>query len=1024
MSGKDMASKLRDYGFSKAKSHMSALDEFEVMQAKGVLEANGHAPAGDEPKKATEDESESLGSGFIRRKKKKDDDGASAAKPAPAPAPAPTPAPTPDAVPSPAPEAEAPQAPSVEPDPVPQASAPEAAPEPKAVEAPPAAPLGPIARAMAAKRAAEEAEAAAAAAAAAAAKIPAAEATPAPANPAPTSTEATESVSPEPELAQAEVTPAPSHQVDEEPAGGEPVAASPVESTTESSEQPAGEPAESPAAGPTEPPHVDAVASDAVASADAPASEAAKSDDSAQPTATSPEAVSVPAEEAAGGAKEAEAGAAASGPKAKGNVIGFIDPSTFQSQSNTRRPQSRRIQSRDDVTPDVRPTFGRGPGAGKAAGPRGELTATQLREREQGRFLRRSRPGGPGSGGRGRGGSGGRGRGRGRGRGGFQDAAIVSPLAGTETVIEAPITVGKLAETLKLKSAVVQKMAMERGYGIFNLNNIIDEDTALLLAGEYEVELDIRHEVSAEEQHLDEVRSKRSGIEEDELVDRAPTVAFLGHVDHGKTTLIDKIRETSIADGEAGGITQHIAAYQVHTSSGNTLTVIDTPGHAAFTQMRARGANAVDVIILVVAGDDGVKPSTEEAMAHAKAAGTPVVVAINKKDKPGFNPNQVIQQLMGLELVPEQYGGNTAMFETSGLTGEGLNELLDHVFLMAEAELGLKAHPRGPASGVVLEAEIQQGRGIVAQLLVQDGTLSKGDVILAGEGYGKVKSIQDHNGKTITAAGPATPVAVTGLDALPGVGDEFFVIDQLAKAKEIAQERERTNRAMALAQAAGSNRGLDAFLGKAPSNTSIINLIVRCDVQGTVEVIKNEIQNLKHDEVEFKLVHSGVGPITESDATLAVTSDATLIAFNVGINGKARQEAKQAKVAILRVNVIYELLDTLRDMMEGALSPDLQEEVVGHVEIKRIFKSSRIGAIAGCVVLDGTINRNNRVRLLRDDKVIYQGDLASLKRESEDVREVREGFECGLVLRDYRDIKEGDIVEAFAVKEVKRYLER
>lgn len=1018
MSGKDMASRLRDYGFSKAKSHMSALDEFEVMQAKGVLEANGHEPAGAEPAKPDVDEggAEALGSGFIRRKKKKDPEAAPAPAPeAAAPAPEPVapadPVPAPSAEPAPEPIAQAPEpapaapvspaesapaaaseaapspatepAPAPSPEPAAQApaepaaqpsaeSAPEPAPAP--APAPPAKPKGRIAQAMAEQAAREEAEAAAAAQRAA-------------------------------DIASGKIDPNPA------PA---PEPAAPAEPAAEASPEPAPQPEAAAAA---------QAAGQAAGQAAAPADQPA--DASATPAAA--DATAAPADAAAGaeaGAeKPAEDGAKDGGPKAKGNVIGFIDPSTFQSAPNSRRPQSRRLESRDDVAPDVRPTFGRGPGGGKAAGPRGDLTAAQLREREQGRFLRRSRPGGPGSGGRGRGGGGG-GRGRGRGRGGYQEKNEISPLSGSEAVIEAPITVGKLAETLKLKSSVVQKMAMERGYGMFTLNTIIDEDTAVLLAGEYDVEMEVRREVSAEEEHLDVVRSKRSEIEESELVDRAPTVAFLGHVDHGKTTLIDKIRETSIADGEAGGITQHIAAYQVVTEAGHTLSVIDTPGHAAFTQMRARGANAVDVVILVVAGDDGVKPSTEEAVAHAKVAGTPIVVAINKKDKPGFNPAQVIQQLMGLELVPEQYGGKTAMFETSGMTGEGLDELLEHVFLMAEAELGLKAHPHGPASGVVLEAEIQQGRGIVAQLLVQDGTLNKGDVILAGEGYGKVKSIQDHNGRTITEAGPSTPVAVTGLDALPGVGDEFFVIDQLAKAKEIAQERERTNRAMALAEAAGHNRALDALLGKAPSNTSIINLIVRGDVQGSVEVIKNEISKLKHEEVEFKLVHSGVGPITESDATLAATSDATLIAFNVGVNGKARQEAKQAKVPILRVNVIYELLDTLRDMMEGALAPDLQEEVVGHVEIKRIFKSSRIGAIAGCVVLDGTISRNNRVRLLRDDKVVYQGDLASLKREAEDVREVREGFECGLVLRDYRDIKEGDIVEAYAVKEVKRTLDR
>jgi len=571
---------------------------------------------------------------------------------------------------------------------------------------------------------------------------------------------------------------------------------------------------------------------------------------------------------------------------------------------------------------------------------------------------------------------------------------------------------------------VVIKRAMQEKLGLFTQNALLDDDTAALIAEEFEVELDVRHEVTAEQAVLEELKKKRSEIDDEALVARSPIVAFLGHVDHGKTTLIDKIRETSVADHESGGITQHIGAYKVTNRKGHDVTIVDTPGHEAFTAMRARGARAVDVVVLVVAGDDGVKPSTEEAINHARAAKTPIVVALNKSDKPGFNSAQTIQQLMGFELIPEAYGGQTVIIETSGATGEGIDDLLEHVHLMAEAELGLKAHPTGPASGVVIEAEIQQGRGIVAHLLVQDGTLNQGDVILAGEGYGKVKSMHDDRDDIIASAGPSTPVEVTGLAALPGVGDTFHVIESLAKAKEIALEREKANRAMALAQSRDPSRDLESILGSAPKQVvESINLIVRADVQGSAEVIRHEVDKLKHEEVEVNLIHSGVGPITESDVSLAATSDALLVAFHVGVNGKARQDADRAGLDIRRYNVIYELLDDLRNLMEGALSPEFKEEIQGHVEIRRLFKSSKIGLIAGCYVIDGKILRNSKVRLMRDDAVVYTGELGSLKREKDDAKSVREGFECGIVLKDYRDIREGDVIEAYTLKEVKRTLE-
>ena len=897
MPGKDLAAKLRDFGFSKAKSHMSALDPFELVQAQGLLEANGIAPAeqAEEPadaggglrmkkrkKAAPAEESEGTLGGLpgLKRRKK-------TAEPEPAPvAPAPEPAPVAE---------EAPAAPVAE----------EAAPEP----------------------------------------APAPEAAPAPEEPAAVSEPGTDDASSE----APEPVPTPGPAPEPEPA------------------------------------------------ADAPAAAAPATEDAAP----------APADEAP--AKE-EADAAAR----RGNVVGFIDPSSFQQSSPARsRPDSRRLQSRDDATPDVRPTFGRdrnrqaGP-----TGPRGKMTAAELREREQGRFLRRNRAaGGP------------PGRRSGGQRGGSRDQVTESPYKGGSVSIEEPITMAKLADALSLKSSVVQKRALEQQLGMFTVNATLDTDTATLLAGEFEVELEVKQEVTAEQLMIEDVAKKRSEIEEEHLVERAPTVAFLGHVDHGKTTLIDKIRETKVADKESGGITQHVGAYQVQTKLGHTVTIVDTPGHEAFTAMRARGAKAVDIVVLVVAGDDGVKPSTTEAIAHARAAGTPIVVAINKKDRPEFNANAVIQQLMGAELVPEQYGGSTAMFETSGMTGDGIEELLEHIFLMGESELGLRAHPDGPAAGVVLEAEIQQGRGIIAHLLVQDGTLNKGDVILAGEGYGKVRQIINDRGNTLKTAGPSTPVSVTGLDALPGVGQPFHVIETLAQAKEIAQERERTNRAKMLASKREPSRELEAILGSAPkTEREIINVIVRADVQGSVEVIRQEIEALEHDEVQVKLVHAGVGPITESDVDLASTSDALLIAFHVSVNPKARQAAERGGLVVRRYGVIYELLDDLRRVMEGALKPEFEEEIMGHVEIRRLFKSSKIGLIAGCMVIDGTVKRSSKVRLIRDGSVVYTGQIGSLRREKEEANEVRSGFECGIVLKDFRDIRLDDVIEAYRMKEIKRSL--
>lgn len=947
LSGKDLASKLRDLGFSQAKSHMSTLDSFEVLQVQGVLEAHGMVLKVDDPVK-DEAKVTDAGGGLILRKKRKKKPAASGttvADPAPAPK---APVPEPEPEPEPAPVAETIESPAPADD--------------DALE----------------------------------------------------TVEAATTVAPEP----AE-TPIETHAADpviEEPAPAEPQAAvsqpvstppvvdmpDPVEAADEVVAAP------EPLADETPAPTSDETGSEIPVDVQ-PAPVAAEAD--------SPTTVADGGTAGAGDqGKTADPATDAAAAKRKGNVVGFIDPANFQAAPQRRRPESRRLMSRDDATLEVRPTFthDRSKALQRGAGAaRGSLTAAQLREREQSRFLRRARPGG---------GAGAGGARRGYGRPGRQ-TVVDSPLSGTKVGIEAPVTMQKLAEAIKLKANVVLKVALTSGIGALNINALLDDDSAALLAEEFGIELEVKHALTAEQAHLDEMQQVRGAVDDELLIERPPTVAFLGHVDHGKTTLIDAIRQTQVADHEAGGITQHIGAYQVTTKLGHKVSIIDTPGHAAFTSMRARGARAVDIVVLVVAGDDGVKPHTEEALAHAREAKTPIIVALTKKDKPEFDASRTMQQLTGLGLNPEEWGGETAMLEVSGINGEGIDELLERVFLEGEL-LELKAHPSGPGAGVVLEAEKQQGKGIVVHLLVQDGTLKRGDVILAGEGYGKVKAISDDRGRMVEEAGPSTPVEITGLDALPGVGDAFHVTTSLAKAKEVAVERERTNRAMALAQTRQPSTALEALLGAGPTaQADQINLVVRADVQGSVQVLKHQIEELKHEEIEFKLVHIGVGAVTESDVDLAVASGAKIIAFHVAVNGKARTEAERGKVDVLRYDVIYELLDDLRNLMEGALAPEYVEQIQGHIEIRRLFKSSKIGLIAGCYVLDGKVARDNKVRLLRDNQVIYTGSFASLKREKDDAKEVREGFECGVVLRDYRDIREGDIVEAYSMNEVKRTLE-
>ncbi|HVS20029.1 MAG TPA: translation initiation factor IF-2, partial [Planctomycetota bacterium] len=585
-----------------------------------------------------------------------------------------------------------------------------------------------------------------------------------------------------------------------------------------------------------------------------------------------------------------------------------------------------------------------------------------------------------------------------------------------------PITIKKLADAISVKANQVVGKAFTSLKLPVNINSNLDEDTATLLALEFDVTLEVTHEIQAETELIDELVRQRTEVEETDLVVRPPTIAFLGHVDHGKTTLLDQVRESRVAAGESGGITQHVGAYQVQTKSGHTLTVIDTPGHEAFTAMRARGAQAVDIVVLVIAADDGVMPSTIEAINHARAAKTPIVVALNKIDKPSADISRVKQQLTAQNLLAEDYGGDVAMLPVSGLTGQGVDELLERVFLESEV-LELRAHARGPATGIVIEAEKHEGKGPVAYLLIKDGTLNQGDVILAGEGYGKVRSIHDDRGRSLKTAGPSTPVEVSGLTELPSVGEQFYVVDDLKKAREVAEERMRKNRAMSLAERQSVTRE-NLFQTVADQAKNTINVILKADVQGSLQALTQQLDGLTHDEVTVRVIHSAIGAVTESDVSLAIPSGALVLAFHVSSHDKGRVLAERSGIEIRNYSVIYELLDDLRAMMEGSLAPEMTEEITGHAEVRALFKSSRLGNIAGCFVLDGSIFRDSRLRVLRgkDRSVVHTGTMGTLRREKDDVKEVRESFECGIVLKDFDAYELGDVIEAYKIVAVKRLL--
>lgn len=581
-----------------------------------------------------------------------------------------------------------------------------------------------------------------------------------------------------------------------------------------------------------------------------------------------------------------------------------------------------------------------------------------------------------------------------------------------EVQLGGAITVADLANQMSVKSAEVVKNLFKMGVMV-TVNQTIDQDTAILVVEEFGHKYSLVNE-NAMEDNLMEV-----SYQGDEKP-RAPVVTVMGHVDHGKTSLLDHIRRTRVAAGESGGITQHIGAYHVDTDKG-MVTFLDTPGHAAFTAMRARGAKATDVVILVVAADDGVMPQTEEAIQHAKAAGVPLIVAINKMDKEEADPDRVTNELSQRDVIPESWGGDTQFVQVSAHTGQGIDELLDAVLLQAEV-LELKAHYEGPGKGVVVESSLDKGRGAVATVLVQSGILRKGDVVLAGTCYGKVRALLDENGKQVDEAGPSIPVEILGLNGTPEAGDDFVVAESERGAREVAELRkERTKESTHAQQQAAK---LDAlFQGMGSSENRVLNLVVKADVRGSLEAINASLLKLGNEEVKVNIVASGVGAISESDANLAITAQAVVFGFNVRATGKARTVIEQAGLDLRYYNVIYDLIDDVKAALNGLLSPEIREEIVGLADVRDVFNSPKFGQIAGCMVIEGTVYRNKKIRVLRDEVVIYEGELESLRRFKDDVQEVRQGMECGIGVKNYTDVKVGDKIEVFDVKEVARSID-
>ncbi|MEA5445802.1 translation initiation factor IF-2 [Gammaproteobacteria bacterium AB-CW1] len=595
------------------------------------------------------------------------------------------------------------------------------------------------------------------------------------------------------------------------------------------------------------------------------------------------------------------------------------------------------------------------------------------------------------------------------GRHGFEKPA--GPVV-REVVVPESITVGDLAQRMAVKANELIKVMMKMGV-MATINQSIDQETAALVVEE------LGHKVKL--QREDELESKVMEVPtEGQEIPRAPVVTVMGHVDHGKTSLLDHIRKAKVASGEAGGITQHIGAYHVQTDSG-MVTFLDTPGHAAFTAMRARGAKLTDIVVLVVAADDGVMPQTIEAIKHAKAAGTPIVVAVNKMDKPEADPDRVKNELAQHEVIPEDWGGDTQFVHVSAHSGQGIDELLESLALQAEL-MELKAVDSNVAHGIVIESKLEKGRGPVATVLVQHGTLRQGEVLLAGQEYGRVRAMFDETGKQVKEAGPSIPVEVLGLSGTPEAGDDVVVVEDERKAREVAAFRQSKERDAKLAkQQAAKLDEMFQQMGEG-ADVGILNVLIKADVQGSAEALSESLQKISTDEVKVKIVSSAVGGITESDVNLAAASDAVIIGFNVRADASAKRQVSETGVDLRYYSVIYEAIDDVKAALSGMLSPELREEIVGLAEVKDVFRSPKFGNIAGCLVVDGAVRRHNPIRVLRDNVVIYEGELESLRRYKDDVNEVRSGTECGIGVRDYNDVKAGDQIECYERHEVQRTL--
>ncbi|WP_447951788.1 translation initiation factor IF-2 [Chryseobacterium koreense] len=575
------------------------------------------------------------------------------------------------------------------------------------------------------------------------------------------------------------------------------------------------------------------------------------------------------------------------------------------------------------------------------------------------------------------------------------------------------ITVGELASLMNVSPTEVISACFSLGVMV-TMNQRLEADTLLLVADEF------GYKIEFSDADLEESVAEEEPDSEEDLVPRAPIVTVMGHVDHGKTSLLDYIRKTNVIAGESGGITQHIGAYNVKLENGQRITFLDTPGHEAFTAMRARGAQITDIVIIVIAADDDVMPQTKEAISHAQAAGVPMIIALNKVDKPNSNPDNIRQQLSAMNILVEEWGGNVQSQEVSAKFGNNMDQLLEKVLLQAEM-LELKANPNKLANGVVIEASLDKGRGYVTTMLVQAGTLKVGDYVLAGKNHGKVKAMLDERGKPMQEAGPSIPVTILGLDGAPTAGDKFRVFEDEREAKTIATKREQLQREQSIRTK--KHLTLDE-LGRriALGDFKELNIILKGDVDGSVEALSDQLQSLSTEEISVNIIHQGVGQITESDVLLAAASDAIMIGFNVRAGANAKDLADKEEIEIRTYSVIYAAIDDVKEAMEGMLSPEIKEQVIGNVEIREVFRISKVGSIAGCMVLSGKVTRNSKIRLLRDGIVKFDGELESLKRFKDDVKEVTKGYECGLNIKGYNDIEIGDILEVYEEVAVKKKL--